>query len=479
METFPQTEADRTRFQKYAVYEDIFMGNHTIPFARFSAEMLKKKKVLIYIVCNFGALISKVSADLLFGEPVDFKFKKTDDKKIVDKVQDFVLRNKINTQSYESALSNSYFGDSVAKLRRDADGKAIFEYCSPQLVKVITDPDNVKDTKEIQLCWEKIADGKTYLRKEIHEKGKIRNELWLKEGDILKSQVDLSVLYDDLKDEEVTNIDDFLVKIIPNFKTSTMIFGISDYNDLLSLFDEINNRITRSADIFNRHSDPKLAVPPGVLNEDGKVKTGSFELFEVSASDTKGLVKPEYITWDASLEAAFKHIDKLVEFIFLFSETSPSVFGMDSGGQAESGRALKFRLLRTLAKISRKRNYYDEALNWAIITAQKLEGVAKPILPDIMWNDGIPADTMEMAQIEEIRLRAGNTSKESSIRRLDGGSDEDVESELKKIDEEEAKLTPEIGKNEPNMDIVNNPEDSKMKKKMDPNDPMNKGKMTK
>jgi hypothetical protein len=462
-EKFPRSEEDRVRVENYSFYEDIFLGKHSAAFAKFSAEMSKKEKSMIYLICNFGALISKVSADLLFGEQINFKFPEKTDQKIIDAVDQIVNDNKLHTRNYESALANSYNGDSGIKLRRDAKGNPIIEYISPAIIFPEFEEDNINVTKKIELCWTKKVNGNTYLRKEIHTIGAIDNEVWLMATDgTLKYQVDFSEVYGmnhTIKEHEDTGIDDLLVKLIPNWKPTGFAFGISDYADLGTLFDEINNRMTRMADILNRHSDPKLAVPKGVLDEDGKVRTASFDLFEVSANTGGGINKPEYITWDASLESAFKEIDKIIEFLFLFSETSPSVFGLDKGGQAESGRALKFKLIRTLAKISRKKNYYDEALTWAIVTAQKLKGISKPVEPQIIWQDGIPQDTYEAAQIEEIRLRAGNTSLESSIRRLDGGSDADITAELDKIEKESSakmdKAIGEIGKNSPNIDLMN------------------------
>jgi len=449
MANFPATNEDKQRIDNYRTNEDIFLGLHSTAFAKFSALMAKEQKSLIYIVCNFGALISKVSADLLFGEQIKFKWpKEVKDTKWFDEL---IENNKLHTRNYESALSNSYHGDSVIKVRQAENKKIIIEYITPEIVFVNLDSDNINETKSIEIAWIKQQGDTKYVRKEIHYKGKIVNELWLLNGDILSEKVDLGIFYDNMPEEQNTGVDDFLVKIIPNWKTSNRFWGISDYNDLHSLFDEANNRITRLADILNKHSNPKLAVPRGVIDKKGQVRTQNFDLFEVVAT-TGGVAKPEYITWDASLEAAFKEIDKIVEFVFLFSETSPSVFGMDKGGTAESGRALKFRLLRTLAKISRKKNYYDEALKWAMVVAQKL-AKKTPVIPKIEWQDGIPQDTFEQAQIEEIRLRSGNTSRESSIRRLDSGSNDDIKEEMEKIGSETKEVTSSIGNKPPMLDM--------------------------
>jgi hypothetical protein len=448
------TADDKSRIDRYKLYEDIFLGKHTAAFSKFSAEMVRKNKVLIYLVCNFGGLISKVSADLLFGESVGFKFAKDADKKAVEFINNFISENDLHTRNYESALSNSYYGDIVAKVWRDDKENVYLDYLSPELLTVEYENDNVRQPYRMILGWIKNINGEQYLRREIHYKGKIENDIWLLKNDELRQKMNLKSFpdYANLPESQATGVDDFLVRLIPNWRIAKAYFGLSDYIDLVSLFDEANNRMSRIAEILNKHSDPKLAVPPGVIREDGTVKGANFDLIEVNSQQTS-LTKPEYITWDASLESAFKEIDKIVDFIFLFSETSPAAFGMDKGGQAESGRALKLKLIRTLAKISRKKNYYDSALKWAIKVAQQLGGVSKVTIPSIVWQDGIPADTMEQAQIEEIRLRAGNTSMESSIKRLDGGNDEDIKDEMDKIKGDQKAAAGTLGTNPPQVTL--------------------------
>jgi len=447
---------DQSRVNDYDKYEDIFLGKHTASFSKFAAEMTKKKKILTYLVCNFGGLISKVSADLLFGEQIGLSYPDTATQKHKDFLDGFIKSNDLHNQNYEAALASSYLGDQFLKLYRDDKGVVHADYINPALVTVETEGDNKKAIESITIGWVKTQSGTNYLRKEIHYKGKIVNELWrLDKGGVALAKVALNTIddYATLPDSQDTGVDDFLIRHIPNWRTSRLFWGLSDYMDLLSLFDEANNRVSRVKDILDKHSDPKLAVPPGVIQADGTVKGANFDLVEVSGTAQSSLTKPEYITWDASLDAAFKEIDKIVEFLFLFSETSPAAFGMDKNGTADSGRALKFKLIRTMAKISRKKNYYDAALTWLFETAQKLGNIAKPITPNIVWQDGIPQDTYEAAQIEEIRLRSGNTSVESSIKRLDGGNEKDVAAEIAKIDEEKKALTANLGNNTPNVTL--------------------------
>lgn len=134
--------------------------------------------------------------------------------------------------------------------------------------------------------------------------------------------------------------------------------------------------------------------------------------------------------------------------MYMFSETSPDAFGMGDG-KVDSGRALKLRLMRTIAKVARKRLYYDAALKEVLHTAQLLAkawdlGVYNEDkddyslklnnaeVPEIEWSDGLPIDETEAIANEQIRIESGNTPTVDSIMRLDRV---DKDTALKKLAE--------------------------------------------
>jgi hypothetical protein len=127
-------------------------------------------------------------------------------------------------------------------------------------------------------------------------------------------------------------------------------WGISDYEDLVDLFFAINNRLSRNEHILDKHGDPILAVPQGVLDGSGNVSRQNLGMIELPSHPMNGEVsKPEYIVWDSKLESSFAQIDVLLEQLWISSEMSPTLFGLTKYGVAESGRALKYKLLRTLS----------------------------------------------------------------------------------------------------------------------------------
>jgi hypothetical protein len=138
----------------------------------------------------------------------------------------------------------------------------------------------------------------------------------------------------------------------------------------------------------------------------------------------------------------------------MFSETSPDAFGMGTG-QSDSGRALKLRLMRTIAKINRKRLYYDQAIKEVLYTAQLLAKAnnikvmgetlpADPVVPEIEWADGLPQDSFEAAQEEQIRIASGNTTIVDSIMRLDDVDEDTAEKKYQKIKAEGAISLPSL-----------------------------------
>ncbi len=129
----------------------------------------------------------------------------------------------------------------------------------------------------------------------------------------------------------------------------------------------------------------------------------------------------------------------------MVSETSPGVFGLDKqGGAAESGRALKLKLMRTIAKINRKKVFYDQAIKEVMYVAQLLAQThgykvlgntlpGAPEVPEIIWQDGLPVDDFEQVELEAKRLEAGVQSKQDAIATLDDLDDDDAAIKVERI----------------------------------------------
>lgn len=434
---------DDPRISEYKINEELFSGDHFAAFSISSDDFKKDYSRLRYITCNFAGLISKVIADMLFGEPITIQ-----DPDNQDFIDGLVFENKLDTLFYEHSIANSYFGDNIFKIRV-INGQISIGDTPPALYFPELDPSDARALpKKIHLAWIVPTNGDNYLVVETHEPPFVRTTIGRidKKDSLVEVDVDaFNKLAGTSYQKEVdTKINRYLVKHVPNWKTRGH-FGISDFVDLKPLFFALNNRMTKTDNILDKHSDPILAVPEGVLDENGKVSKDAFTLFEIPESGEK----PEYIVWNANLDNAFKQIDKMVEFLFMFSETSPDSMGMGKGGSAESGRALKLKLLRTIAKRNRKKLYYDEAIKDLIYTAELLAQAngftiskdmnakpTKPQLPDILWQDGIVNDEVERTDIVIKKVEAGIESKQDAIMELDEVDEDTAKETLKTIDDE-------------------------------------------
>lgn len=446
---FPYTDSVQ-RLMNYAYYEQLFMGDHFEAFNMRiqNAEWGRVYGKLRFVMVNFAGLISKICADMLFSEGVTIKMPEGGDQKFVEGLW---KKNEMDTQCYESELSNSYNGDALFKIRvgkrhpNDAKAMVIIEDTTPRIYFPKLDPFNVRgEPLQKELAWIFTVGTQQYVRREIHEPGKIINKVNMMEKGKIGAEVSLDVLgVKDMPTEQLTKIDESLVVHIPNWKVGSRWSGISDYYDLDTLFFAIDNRMTKIDNVLDKHTDPILMVPPGVLDENGQVRKGKLGVIEMGEGEDG---KPEYIVWDASLENAFKEIEKLVEFIYMIGEVSPDVLGLGEG-VSDSGRALKFKLMRTIAKVARKKLYYYVGLQkvlriaqkmakaWNIeVDGKKLEGEAMD--PDLVFADGLPTDETELLANEQTAIDIGITSKKDSMMRVYNIDEKTAEQRLKDIEDE-------------------------------------------
>ena len=165
------------------------------------------------------------------------------------------------------------------------------------------------------------------------------------DGRSIKEQVNLNIFpeYAELPEEQETRYPGLLFEFVPNWRLDDEFWGMSDYYDLEGIFDELNNRVSRISRVLDKHESPKLILPPGIMKWDEQygrwyIEKEDLEAIEVDPTEAEKFGDlPRYLTWDAQLEAAFKQIDKLLEFAFIVSETSPDAFGLSKGEQQNRG----------------------------------------------------------------------------------------------------------------------------------------------
>jgi len=431
--------SERERLDMYENNRKLFESKHGEVFKDWNRILREDQQASLLIALSFHERLSTLWADLLLGEPPTFTAgeAETPEQNALDEL--VKLNNLVNT-AYETVIDNSRFGEGVFKIRFEKRG--IIESQPPSCWFPVVDPTNIKNTTAHVLGWTwedvMISFGKEvivkYLQVEIHEVGKITTRRYVLDGSVISRQVEI----EGVEEEVFTGVDDFLVHPFHNLITSDRCFGIDDYSKIDPIVQEIEIRLSQISRILDKHSDPNMYGPDSALVWDPETHQYQFKsggkYFPVEAGDQT----PGYMIWDGQLAAAFMEFDKLMELLYLLTETSPAAFGQLKAGLAESGSALKRLMMAPLAKTGRNRTRLDPTLKRVLQVAAALEvqqgmtGAAE--LPDvgIEWADGVPNDDREQASIDNESFTAGTVSLESILKRR-GLTGDNLQNELDAI----------------------------------------------
>lgn len=434
--TFP-AESELQRLQTYEENKKMFEGKHFEVFKDWVRLLRGDKKATMEIVLNWNKRLSLLWADMLLGEAPLITADKQD---VVDRLVD---ENNLVSVAYEVAIDVSRYGMGVFKVRYD--DKAVIEAIPPSYLFTIVDPANIKNVQAYVIAWtysvptptffDKYAKT-TYLKCEIHEKGKITNKLFeMKDRKISKELM--------VEDAEIlTGIDEFLVVPVNNLLTSDRVEGIDDYTDLDSIIQEMEIRMAQISRILDEHSDPNMYGSESALERDPDTGEWKFKAGGKFFPVTQGDIAPGYVTWDGKLDAAFKELEVLTEQLYITSETSAAAFGQLKVGLVESGSALRRLMMAPIIKVRRTRTHFDPAIKKLLKVASHLEVVAgRKDASDISkvqitWYDGLPQDNAEQTNLIVTQYQAGLISKESAISNLYEFDSEKVANEIKKISSE-------------------------------------------
>lgn len=451
----------RERIKRYRDNKKLFLGNQGDVFKKVQDKLTERHAEIIYIAANLPGLICRKSADLLFGETPIFSAGKEDDSDEQKAFDRLVSSNDLNITNYESAMGNAYRGDSFYKIRwgqtygGEADTsvdpyRVIIESQKAQYVFPETVPGDENTILAYHIAVPVERGEQWELMVETHYPGKITHSKYLIEPtsfdghDITEWNIIRQLI--DLREDVHTGVGFPLVFHIPNYSTDESWHGIDDLSEHKAIFDEISNRLSQIAIILDKHADPLMAVPTGVMDIDAnglpQLRVANVKVIEVT---DKNDAEPKYVTWDGQLEACFKELDRLIDMLLMTAEIPPVALGRDnSGTSGASGLSIKWRMSSLLAKINRKRQYYEKGLKHILLTAQLLEKANlgkvdyEITLPHIVFKDGLPDDELEQAQIAQIRTAGKPTmSQKTAIRLLDGLTDQQAESELDRIRSEE------------------------------------------
>lgn len=262
-----------------------------------------------------------------------------------------------------------------------------------------------------------------FLKVEINEIGKVITRVYEIKNDKLASLV---------SEEEKTydKWDDFLVFTFdfghPNWRE----YALSQYDDIISIVDELIVRASNNSKILDDHADPQLITPESALEFDSNSGQHIYKRHQALTLGKDG-DKPEYLTWDGNLEASEKQIDRMMEFYYLLTTQSAQLFGKDIAGNL-SGDALTKILIMPIRKAKKLALALERVSEKALNCALTLIGAT----PDanVEFEIGSFNTLEDVSNRAQSELRSGASSIERAVRDINPRyTDEEVAKEVEAI----------------------------------------------
>lgn len=426
-------EAYKTRLRQIA--DKFTVLGYTLGDAQFGVDL------------NYFQLVSTKTMDLIAGDPPTVGG--------ADNIDDIKSHAKFAQRLRAAICDASRYGDGLLRVYKDKSGKGNCTVVSPELWFPIVD----RETNEIIqhcICWvEEEEDSSSYFKKvkaflnvQMHDKGRYfrrrfelkdgqpNNKATLTNGRVLnytsyKIGAELPVEGSPI---EKTGLSDFAIVPFQNFVPSDSVYGISDYDILVSIIAELQVRYAIEDFVLDKHSAPTPYGPSSSVrqNKDGSYSFSTGEFVTVA----EGEQPPGYMTWDASFQANHTQIEKLEKHLFSLSQMG-AVLNDDAFGASQGFEALETRM--TNAKLKARRMTDDLTSPVKKVIALMSEIGYTPVDESkltVQWNDGLP--TNEYRETEIANRKVGLFTRKRLLKDHFGFSDEDADEEVKAKQAEQA-----------------------------------------
>lgn len=455
-QTFPP-QVETERLTLYTDNELLFSTKHEKvwkgAFDKIAAR-LRRLGSNVEVILNYHQLLSKKTADFVCGEPPEVEFAGKEKATSQDETETTAQKPKSENDLLDAALKKQRFFaklyEAIIDVSRYGNGvmrivdKRI-SVSAPRHWFPVVDPRDIKEITHHVIAYPTAPDPDARgvykeLYAEIHEPGYIEIRRYefhsaINADGTIGGTIGQPITDDlDTWERISTGLSDFAVQPLTNVTHSSSIYGLDDYTIINSLVRDVMWRIYNADIVLDKHSDPSLSGPKSALSYDPKFNTYFLDLANYFSRQTSEDPDVKYITWDGNLDANFKQIDLLLQQIYILSEMGTAFLeGSDSGG-ANSGTALRLKLVSPRVKAQRIKGLNDTPVRNLISMLGYVNGInVDPDDLQLTWFDGIPEDRVEDAQRWNVEAAGKQTKSIWTILKERGLSDEEADEELEQI----------------------------------------------
>jgi hypothetical protein len=212
------------------------------------------------------------------------------------------------------------------------------------------------------------------------------------------------------------SVDDFLIVAVHGQLSSERYYGRSDYKpSILSLVESLDLLFAQRAEVVAKFTSPTPIIPESATTFDHKTQEWIYKPGRPIIMQP-GDASPSLMVWDAQLSQVDRAIEQSMDQLMQMLQLSRVLLAGQGQGQAESGTALRIRLIPTLAKVSKMARAAEKAIPKVLNLWSQLHLPEIPLdAITVNLQDGIPEDPMETAQAALLWDQMGAISMERKL----------------------------------------------------------------
>ncbi len=408
-----EDEDEKARLAEHARNRKLYNELHSEIFAKYQAYLSDKqfddKKQ--EIILGWGETATTNYMDLLLGEGIG-----------IDAPIEY------DTPDEEVFIDDSRYGLGLYEISEDG-----ITVLSPENVYLVTDPGNIRKVTAYVAFNEFKQGDKSFVKFTVHQAGSIQHLIYSIANGKLDENLPLAIFPDyaglkvDVDGRQPTGVDELLIVRVDNALSSERYYGRSDYTPAVhSLIEALEIAFARRAEVLAKFSRPVPMVPESAMRFDHAKQKWVFKT-ENAIIMEEGAQSAAYLTWSADLGSVEREIEQTMTQLLAKLKLSKVLLAGENEGQAESGTALRIRLIPTLSKVRKFSTELKAKLPIVYSLKSKLDaslGIGSTAFePDevsIELYDGIPSDPMEDAQIGLVKAQTIGALKTSGV--LDGAT---------------------------------------------------------
>lgn len=467
----------RARWERLRQARLLFTGKHRQYFLDeqrtefdFPNAITSSGTIQPYSTLNLLRLISVKTADLLFGSKARINAPTPEQ---TDAIDELARRSMLHSRLHAAVVAASWAGGSFLESVIWKDEPYIQNVAPDELYPIgLMGPDGQYE-RYIRFAIDTIGTAEasiTLLLKSEYQPGRIVRRLYQLQGNGKPTELTLDQWPTftrsgvvPLNDERTGLADNTITYVANEVGGET---ELSDYDGLISFQDTVNAKYTQVNRVIAQHTDPAMAFPANAFDEQGQIQA-SHKAFAFRSKEEI----PQYIVWQAQLEAAMQDRTAAINALCMAAEMSQVLLGLKDGAAPDAARKLRLEATNTLAKVGRKALMIEPVIARAIEVTQRLDQTTRlrrsyPIDPiGVEPRDGLPVDEVDEANAISMYRSAGVMSVEAGVERRIEDPDA-VAAELERLAAEKAAAMPsvfmsntgaEMGQEPGNTDPANDP----------------------